>query len=122
MTPFSLDDSVAHFNLGSLYLRMNRPDEAVRALSASLRLHPVALAYVRLGYALKMLGHTDHALQAFAEALRLEPTNQLALDELNRLRGVADFVRNPAGGWPSRAVRETNADPTSLGNALCGVP
>lgn len=67
-------DAAARHNLGTTYLRLNRPGDAVEAFRASLRLRPhSALTLLSLGIALDQLGSHAEARTAWQSVLRQEP-------------------------------------------------
>lgn len=62
-------------NLGTLYLRMQRLDEAEVALRQSLAVDPqFPVAHFRLGQVLEKKGRPEEAVQELKESVRLDPT------------------------------------------------
>jgi tetratricopeptide (TPR) repeat protein len=69
-------NGTAHHNLGTLNLRLGRPQAAADCYGQSLRHRPDhAPTYAQLGHALRQAGRVDDARQAWAQALRLDPGN-----------------------------------------------
>ncbi len=85
------DDAAAHYNLGTLLMRVQRFDEAVQLYHQSLRYRPnYAATYLNLGYALKDSGRIDEAATAWEQVVRLAPNDPVVKQELSRLgRGAA---------------------------------
>lgn len=92
------NNEIAHQNLGAVYLRANRIDEAIPHLEESVRLRPGAaethrnlgLAYETLAYHDQAVGRAGEAADRFAkaelhfaEAVRLRPDWPLALQSLS---------------------------------------
>ncbi len=92
------DNEIAHQNLGAVYLRANRVDEAIPHLEESVRLRPSAaethrnlgLAYEAVAYHDQAVGRAAEAADRFAkaerhfaEAARLRPDWPLALQSLS---------------------------------------
>lgn len=64
----------AHFNLGNLYRRMNRPMDAVNCYQAVLRIEPNhARAYLNLGLAATDAGDAANGIECYRRALALDP-------------------------------------------------
>jgi protein O-GlcNAc transferase len=77
------EDASAYYNLGTLFLRSRRYDEAARAYRQSLRFrtnHPAT--YLNLGCALKDSGRIEEAVTAWEQALRLAPGDPMVRAEL----------------------------------------
>jgi len=71
--------SELHNNLGLLYLKMKKLDEAVLSFEESIKKNVNnALAYVNLGNALIELEKYDDAVSAYNRALEIDPSNQEA--------------------------------------------
>lgn len=69
--------SELHNNLGLLFLKMKKLDEAVVSFEESVKRNVNnALAYVNLGRALIELERYDDALSAYNRALEIDPSNQ----------------------------------------------
>jgi tetratricopeptide (TPR) repeat protein len=94
-----------HDDVATLYLRLNRPDAAVRHFAISAGLKPSAQASFNLGTALTLAGETRAAIEQYEHALVLRPdyaqahTNlgsvllqqgqtELALEHLNAALGL----------------------------------
>jgi len=83
----------AAYDLGSLFLELDRPDEAIVAFRASLKEAPQsAQAHNNLGIALGIQGRIDEAIGHFEEALKIQP-------------GFADAERNLATARQARGRR-----------------
>lgn len=75
------------FELGSYYLKANRPAEAASALEMAVRGRPGnAVAWNQLGVAYAETGRTDAAEQAFTRAIEIRPDSPAA-NNLMRLKG-----------------------------------
>ena len=69
--------SELHNNLGLLFLKMKKVDEAVVSFEESVKKNVNnALAYINLGKALIELERYDDALSAYNRALEIDPSNQ----------------------------------------------
>jgi tetratricopeptide (TPR) repeat protein len=69
--------SELHNNLGLLFLKMKKLDEAVVSFEESVKKNVNnALAYINLGKALIELERYDDALSAYNRALEIDPMNQ----------------------------------------------
>ena len=70
--------AAAHFNRGTLLLRIDHPAEALESFDRLLALGPAA-AFVHLGRgnALTAMGHTAAALACFEDVIRLDPAQPL---------------------------------------------
>jgi len=83
------DDAVAHYNLGSAWLRTpGRLNDAVTQFKEALRLRPdFAEAHFNLAVALLNLhGHIYQAEEQLEVVLRLQPENETARQILARIR------------------------------------
>jgi len=68
------DFTEAHFNLGTILARQNRPNEAIYHYTEALRIKPGYVeAHNNLGTVLAREGELDEAIGHFKEALRLRP-------------------------------------------------
>jgi len=68
------NSSLAHNNLGNLFLRNGRMDEAVKQFQKALEIEPrYALAHNNLGAAFYQLGRMDEAVTHYQQALEIEP-------------------------------------------------
>ena len=64
----------AHYDLGSLFLELDRTEEAIAAFRASLQMAPdSAPTHNNLGIALGILGRLDDAIGHFQRALAIQP-------------------------------------------------
>jgi tetratricopeptide (TPR) repeat protein len=64
----------AHYDLGSLFLELDRTEEAIAAFRASLKLAPNSVeAHNNLGIALGIQGRLDEAIAHFRQALAIQP-------------------------------------------------
>lgn len=79
-------NSEAYYNLGTLYLRKNSPQEARRYLEQALKLDPgYAEAWNNLGMIAGQEGQADEAIRDFKQCLQLRPTYVIALMNLGNL-------------------------------------
>ncbi len=86
-------DASAHHNLGTLFLRVGRFDEAARSFRQSLRYRSNNVAtYLNLASALKESGRLEEAIQAWEQVLRLSPGEPTARRELIRAGRAAVVV------------------------------
>ncbi len=88
-------DAEADHNLGTLFMRTQRHDEAVVAYRQSLSYRPnYASTYPNLGYALKDSGRLAEASWSWEQAARLVQHDPATRQELSRLgRGPATLKR-----------------------------
>jgi tetratricopeptide (TPR) repeat protein len=64
----------AHINLGAVYNRMDKLDEAIPVLRRGIQLdHNRAEGYYNLGVVYRRKGQADMAIQAYREAVRINP-------------------------------------------------
>ena len=82
----------AAYDLGSLFLELDRTEEAIVAFRASLKEAQSAQAHNNLGIALGIQGRIDEAIGHFEEALKIQP-------------GFADAERNLATARQARGRR-----------------
>jgi Tfp pilus assembly protein PilF len=76
--------AAAYFVKGSAFLRLQRPEDAVKALTNSLSIDPgVTAAFFQLGLARMELEQWEEAITAFREGIRLDP---------NRLHSSAHYL------------------------------
>lgn len=81
-------DDLAYFDLGSIYLRQNRPADAFTAFQNVIRINPDdSQAFGSLGILATRAGRIDEARRFFTAALRIDPDDQLARQYLQRLEG-----------------------------------
>ena len=67
-------DPIAHFNLGKIYLEMERIEEATACFEEALILKPdFPEAHYKLGNALRIQGRLDEALSHYGRAIALNP-------------------------------------------------
>ena len=85
-------------NLGTLYLRLERLDEAEAALRESLAVEPqFPVAHLRMGRVLESEGHIDQAIEELKEAARFDPTYpepHYALARIYKKRGDESSARS----------------------------
>ena len=80
------DDSIAYYNLGTLYLRRNALAEARPYLEQAVKLRPnYAEAWNNLGMVSAEGGQVDEAIKDFQQSLLLRPTYVTALLNLGNL-------------------------------------
>jgi len=86
------DDPWSHVALGSVFARVDRPEEAISEFRRALALNPnFALAHSRLGMALCALGQSEEALTEIDTAERLNP-RELWRGLNNLARAIAHFI------------------------------
>ena len=82
---------MAHNNLGNIYFRQGKLDQAVKHYSEALRINPgFALAHNNMGAAMLRSGKIEEALFHFRQATILEPGNIDAQRNLNKLLKFQD--------------------------------
>lgn len=90
---FAPDDAEAHFLIGALLLRHDRPVRAAMALERALKIDPRdPRSLTAYGLVLKILGSYDDARAALLRSLTLRPNDAptlAALAEVHRLDGQA---------------------------------
>jgi GT2 family glycosyltransferase/tetratricopeptide (TPR) repeat protein len=88
MSRLSPEDASAHFNLGIIYQRSGRPQQAVEEYRQAAALRPGSYpTYINLGHSLRECGSIAEAIRAFEEAERLDPSNPEPREMLKQLRG-----------------------------------
>jgi tetratricopeptide (TPR) repeat protein len=79
----------AHYLLAVEFTRLAQPQEAETQFTEVIRLRPdLAKAHLNLGVALAKRGKLDEALARFETALKLNPTNDLAKQNIEKIRAV----------------------------------
>jgi len=105
------DNANAFYNLGTLKLRQNRPEEAKGFLRKTVELRPnFAEAWNNLGMLAAQEGQADEAIRDFQESIRLQPayyTAHMNLGNLYRRQRAFDKARDSL----SRAVSLRPDDP-----------
>jgi tetratricopeptide (TPR) repeat protein len=102
------ESSDAAYQLGYVYFRLRRMQDAVRSLSASLARNPNnADAHRVLGFALTALGRSDLAHREFLRALESKPDSVEMLYALGRLR----FERGSYSDAAETLTRVIQLDP-----------
>ena len=82
------DDPEAWFGLGSCYVGLDRPDDAIRAYRRPIEKDPDnALAHFILAMYYKAVGQFDDEVAALSEVIRIDPANIQARFELGRAYG-----------------------------------
>ena len=82
---------MAHNNLGNIYFRQGKLDQAVKHYSEALRINPgFALAHNNMGAAMLRSGKIEEALFHFRQATILEPGNIDAQRNLNKILKFKD--------------------------------
>ncbi len=87
------DDADAHYNLGTLSLRRNDPEQARLALEQTVKIRPdYPEAWNNLGMLAAQSGQSDDAIRDFRRSLELRPDYAIALLNLGNLyRARRDF-------------------------------
>lgn len=105
------NDPNAYYNLGTLNLRRNRPDEAKLYLQKTVELRPgFAEAWNNLGMLAAQQGNSDEAIKDFQESIRIRPgyyTAHLNLGNLYRRQRAFDKAEDSL----SRALSIRPDDP-----------
>ncbi len=85
------DSEFARYDLGALYVDLERYADAVAMLERAVALDPRRTeSHNNLGVARAHLGDVRGAAAAFAAALKLDPTNELARANLEIMQGLID--------------------------------
>jgi Flp pilus assembly protein TadD len=83
-------NDLAHFDLGSIYLRAGRTADAYQEFLATTRLNPDdSQAFGSLGIICLKTGRNDEAREYFRSALRINPEDALAGRYLEKLNAAA---------------------------------
>ncbi|MDO8588879.1 MAG: tetratricopeptide repeat protein [Armatimonadota bacterium] len=91
-------DKSAHYNLGLALQRQNMTEEAVRQFREAIGLdRDFAKAHGSLGNALVMLGKADEAILEYREVLRIDPTDKIALHNIEAVRDRKNRKGGSAG-------------------------
>ncbi|MDR1990987.1 MAG: tetratricopeptide repeat protein [Acidobacteriaceae bacterium] len=77
--------SALHDDVGTLYLKLNRPADAVRHFAISAGMTPTAAAHFNLGTALTLAGQSAAAIREYERALELRPEYPQAHTNLGSL-------------------------------------
>lgn len=79
------DDDLAFFNLGRSYNKLNKDEEAEKALRQAVKLKPDDVEYqTELGAILTKLSHYDEAVKALKKALAIDRNNAYVQDLLDK--------------------------------------
>jgi tetratricopeptide (TPR) repeat protein len=79
----------ARYLLGIEFTRIGQPQEAETQFAEVVRLRPdLAKAHLNLGVALAKRGKLEEALTRFETALKLNPTNELAKQNIEKIRAM----------------------------------
>jgi Flp pilus assembly protein TadD len=82
-------NDLAHFDLGSIYLRQARPADAYQEFLTTTRLNPEdSQAFGSLGIVCLQTGRRDEARECFQTTLRLNPDDALAARYLEKLNST----------------------------------
>ena len=104
----------SHVNLGIVYVKRGRLDEARRAYDAALRLAPWFVpAYVNLADLLRLTGHDDEAEPLLRRALRVDPRNA----SVHHALGLLLVRRKRPGEALAELGRASNLAPADPGFA-----
>ncbi len=108
------DNANAYYNLGTLNLRRNHPEDAKAYLQKTIELRPdFAEAWNNLGMLAAQQGNGAEAIQDFEESIRIRPTYHTAYLNLgNVYRQQGDFDKAEAS--LSRAISIRPDDPEVL--------
>ncbi|MBI3610566.1 MAG: tetratricopeptide repeat protein [Nitrospirae bacterium] len=75
--------ALPYYNLGNVYKRRGRPEEAARVYRAALTLKPgLASPHFNLGVVYEELGRLDEAIQEYQTGLKIDPNDALAHKKL----------------------------------------
>lgn len=84
-TKKSSEDDLAFFNLGRSYNKLNKDEEAEKALRQAVKIKPDDAEYqTELGAILTKLSHYDEAVKALKKALSIDPYNAYIQDLLDK--------------------------------------
>lgn len=75
---YNPNDTNTLFNMGTVYLKINRPEDAAKALEALLKIdNKDTEAYNLLGLAYRGCGKKDNAIKAWEKSLSLDPKQNM---------------------------------------------
>lgn len=112
---FDRDLLEVRFNLGTLWLDMNRLDEAKNELfSYTSRRPDEAIAWVKLGTAQLRGGELVAAEKSFREALRVENKNVAALNGIGLVQAQRNRPREAVESFTAALAIQTNFPPALL--------
>src|SRR5207245_3997965 len=78
-------DASTYHNLGTVYMRLGQPLEAIEAYRNSLRYRPdSSKTFLHLGNALRTAGRFEEAIDTWDRALQLDPENLEAAEALRQ--------------------------------------
>ena len=81
--------SLAHFDLGSIYLRQQKIQEAYNEFQSTIRINPDdSQALGSLGVICASVGRVDEARSYLLAALRINPDDPIAMQYLQRLNAA----------------------------------
>ena len=108
---YSADFAFARYNLGNLYVSLNRPEEAIRAYRAALRIDDLfypakvnlAMLYDRRGEKHKAEALLREVLAAHPDMHEVAYSLGLLLAERQRYEEAAAYLEQAAAGMPERA-------------------
>ncbi|MGC4116691.1 MAG: tetratricopeptide repeat protein [Myxococcales bacterium] len=111
------DSPELQYNLGDVYMKLKRADDAKRAYETALKKAPDSLKsrdYFNLGNALAELNQKDDAVSAYRQALKVDPKNEPARRNLELLLRNKNEKKNPSptqgdGGLPPDGGRDGGA-------------
>ncbi len=113
---------VAHYNLGSLYLELNKPDslEAARNEFTAFTLHQGNSldGWLKLGTAQSRLNELSAAEKSFTEARRLSPQNPEILNDLGVVQTKRNRPKEAAAFFGEALKQQPNYAPALLNFAL----
>ena len=70
------DNAKAHYNLGNIYLRISKYDEAIKYYEKSIELDPYdSKVYYYMGYAYYYKGNYDEAIRYYKKCIEIDPFN-----------------------------------------------
>jgi tetratricopeptide (TPR) repeat protein len=82
------DHYASHYNLGNLYMDLDKIDQALTSYQIAIRLRPDFVpSYVNIAFAFNAMGQNEKAKQSFQQALKMEPDNVLIQTNLALLLG-----------------------------------
>jgi hypothetical protein len=90
------NNDLMHFNLGSMYLRDGKTDEAIKHYSESVRIKPdQPTIHSNLAILYGRQGKYDKALESYREVLKYRPDDKIASDAIKAIEKMRNNPETP---------------------------